>query len=454
MRTELKKTYLTLLCGLIGSVSFCQVQLPKTPSPSTFQTITPNQYMPENIIPIPNVPTVTNFGQDRVRQQNQQLIAEIEQNEKIRRQQQNQMYRDIAEFNKGRINYSLPSHAGKQGAIHFQKTFNQLNQTDFNDYSVKDLTFMVENTYFEDELDKAEFDNIISNIGKFLTTKMDELGYDKNSNSAKNFMIFQFFSERLELKNGTEHLPFEYDFEDYMAMQDYSKMFVTKLLKTQKGQCHSMPLLYLIVAEEIGAEAYLAYSPNHSYIRFLADNGKWYNIELTNGMFSTSSYILQSGFIKSEALLNKIYMQNLSDKEVMAQFYTDLANAYIAKYGYDDFVGNVVSKALELYPNSISANMIKANLLTMEFEYVCKQVVINPCNQQELQNIRHYPKVVEMLNAVNAQYATIDNLGYTHMPADAYQDWLQSMKKQESLQENQRINEQFKGLLNKQPVKN
>lgn len=454
MRTELKKTYLTLLCGLIGSVSFCQVQIPKPPKPSTFQMITPNQYMPESVLPIPNVPSVTDFGQNNIQKRNQQLIAEVERNEQIREQQQNQLNTDIAELNKSKINYTLSSHAGKQGASHFQETFNQLNQIDFNDYSVKDLTFMVENTYFEDELDKTEFDEIISNIGKFLTEKMDELGYDKNSNSAKNFMIFQFFSERLELKNGTEHLPFEYDFDDYMGIQDYSKMFVTKLLKTQKGQCHSMPLLYLIVAEEIGAEAFLAYSPNHSYIRFLADNGKWYNIELTNGMFSISSYILQSGFVKSEALLNKIYMQNLSKKELMAQFYTDLANAYIAKYGYDDFVGKLASKVLELYPNSISGNMIKANLLTMEFEYVCNQVGINPRNKQELQNIRYYPKVVEMLNAVNAQYATIDNLGYTHMPAEAYQDWLQSMKKQESLQENQKINEQFKGLLNKQPIKN
>lgn len=403
---------------------------------------------------MPNIPTVTDFGQNNIQKRNQQLIAEVERNEQLRRQQQNQMYRDVAEFNKGRINYSLPSHAGTQGASHFRNAFDQLNETDFNDYSVKDLTFLVENTFYEDELDKAEFDKIIANIGKFLTAKMEELGYDPNSNSAKNFMIFQFFSEKLELKNGTEHLPFKYDFEDYMGIQDYSKMFVTKLLKTQTGQCHSMPLLYLIVAEEIGAEAYLAYSPSHSYIRFLADNGKWYNIELTNGMFSTSSYILQSGFVKSEALLNKIYMQNLSDKELMAQFYTDLANSYIAKYGYDDFVGNVTSKALELYPNSISANMLKANLLTMEFEYICKQVGINPRNRQELQNIRHFPKIVEKLNAVNAQYVTIDNLGYTHMPAEAYQDWLQSMKKQENLQENERINEQFKGLSKQQPIKN
>lgn len=454
MKTVLKKTYLTLLCGLIGLLTFGQVPLPQTPQPSTFQTITPNLYMPENVITTPTIPTVTNFGQNNIQQRNQQLIAEAERNEQLRRQQNHQMYADIAKFNSNRINYSLPSHANKPGAAHFPDTFNQLNQTVLNDYSIKDLNFMVENAYFENELDKAEFDKIIENIGKFLTAKMYELGYDPNSNSAKNFMIFQFFSERLELKNGTEHLPFEYDFEDYMGVQDYSKMFVTKLLETQTGQCHSMPLLYLIVAEEIGAEAFLAYSPNHSYIRFLADNGKWYNIELTNGMFSTSSYILQSGFVKSEALLNKIYMQNLSDKELMAQFYTDLANGYIAKFGYDDFVGNVASKALELYPNSISANMIKANLLTMEFEYVCKQVGINPRDNQDLQNIRHFPKIVEKLNAVNAQYATIDNLGYTHMPAEAYQDWLQSMKKQENMQESQRINEQFKGLINQQPIKN
>lgn len=448
------KPKLILLFGMIGTLAFGQVQLPKTPTAWTFPTIPTDQYMPENVIPTPTVPTVTDFGQDRIRQQNERLMAEAERNERLRRQQQDQMYEDIAELNKGRINYSLPSHAEKQGATNFREAFGKLNQTDFNDFSVKDLTFLVEDTFYENELDKAEFDKIIANIGKFLNAKMEEFGYDPNSNSAKNFMIFQFFSERLKLKDGTEHLPFAYDFEDYMGIRDHSKMFVTKLLKTQTGQCHSMPLLYLIVAKELGAEAFLTYSPNHSYIRFLADNGKWYNIELTNGMFSTSSYILQSGFVKSEALLNKIYMQNLSEKELMAQFYTDLANGYIAKFGYDDFVGKVASKALELYPNSISANMIRANLLTMEFEYACKQVGINPRDNQDLQNIRHYPKIIEMLNSVNAQYATIDNLGYTHMPAEAYQDWLQSMKKQENMQESQRINEQFKGLINQQPIKN
>jgi hypothetical protein len=138
-------------------------------------------------------------------------------------------------------------------------------------------------------------------------------------------MLFQFFSEELKLGN-QKHLPFKYDFQDYMGINDYSKMFVTKLIHSGSGQCHSMPLLYLILAEEIGAEAFLSFSPNHSYIKFQDDKNKWFNIELTNGMLTASSFMLNSGFIKAEAMQSEIYMQNLSKQELLSQLYVDLAS--------------------------------------------------------------------------------------------------------------------------------
>lgn len=284
---------------------------------------------------------------------------------------------------------------------------------------------------------------------------MKELNYDLQSNSAKNFMLFQFFSETLQLKsNGVKHTAFQYDFDDYMGVKEHSKMFVSKLLETKKGQCHSMPLLYLILAEQIGAKAFLALSPNHSYIRFQDDVGKWYTIELTNGMFSTTSYILQSGYIKSEALQNKIYMQNLSKKELLSQFYVDLANGYTHKFGYDEFVQKLITKALALYPNSISANMIQSNLDTARFEYAMHQLGINPRKKEALQNIRYFPEAVDLLNKVNKQYDFVDNLGYEHMPAEAYQKWLQSMKGQKYIQDNETIKKQFKGVVAKKSLKN
>lgn len=454
MRKELQKPILTLLCGLIGSLSFCQVQLPKTPTPSTYQTITPNQYMPENVIPIPTVPTVTNFGQDRIRQQNQKLIAEVERNEQIREQQQRQLNVDVAEFNRNRINYSLPSKSGIESTKYYRKAFDQLNELNPNDFSVKDATFIIENAYFEEQQNYDDFNKLVKQTGDFLREKMGEMDFDSNSNVAKNYMLFKFFSDTLEIKSkNLKHLPFKYDFEDYQGIKDWSKMFVTKLLATGKGQCNSLPRLYMILAEEIGAEAFLSMSPNHSFIKFRDEDENWYNVELTNGMFTTTSSILLSGYIKSEALQNEIYLQTMSSKQLLAQLLADFAQGYARKFGYDPFVKKVVDRALELYPNSITTNMLNSNYLTIEFEYVANQVGINPRDREQLQNIRHFPKIVEKLNNVNAQYAKIDNLGFEHMPAEAYENWLNSLKENKQQQESQEMKEQFDIKL-KQPIKN
>lgn len=441
---KIQKLILTTLFGLIYSLTYCQIQLPKTPTPSTFQTITPNQYMPENVIPIPTVPTVTDFGQNRVQQQNQQLIAEVERNEQIKAQQRKQLYADIAKSRAERINYDLPSYGNIESTKHYRNAFDQLSQLDPNDFSVKEATFLIENAFFEEKMDYAEFEKTVKQTGDFLREKMNELGYDPNRNLAKNFMLFQFFADTLEIKSkNLKHLPFKYDFEDYQGIKDWSKMFVTKLLKTGKGQCNSLPRLYLILAEEIGAEAFLSLSPNHSYIKFRDEDENWYNVELTNGMFTTQSMILQSGFIKSEALQNGIYMQEMTEPQLLSQLLSDFAMGYTRKFGYDPFVKKVADKALELYPNSVTAQMIKSNYLTIQFEYVTQQVGINPRNRQELQNIRHFPKIVEMLNKVNAQYDKIDNLGFEFMSAEAYESWLASLNETKKKQDSEEMKQQF-----------
>lgn len=272
---------------------------------------------------------------------------------------------------------------------------------------------------------------------------MDELDYDTESNTAKNLILFQYFSE--EMKFGKiSHKPFKYDFEDFTGANDYSKMFVSKLMNTGTGQCHSMPLLYLILAEQIGAEAYLSFSPNHSYIRFPDDDGNTLSLELTNGMFSTNSFILQSGYVKSEALQNRIYMQSLSKQELLSQMYADLAGGYLHKYGYDEFIGEVINKSLELYPNNINARMYKANYQANKFEYVANELGIDPFNPRELQNIGNYPNAVNLLNEANLQTKQIENLGYEPMPMDAYVAWLNSVHAEKNKQESKEIQQSIK----------
>ncbi|ELM3645245.1 hypothetical protein RYR26_002522, partial [Flavobacterium psychrophilum] len=281
-----------ILLLLLPTITFGQVNFPTVPQPTQFQNYgRPNFGTPTN--PRINIQDLISDPMQNLNQeqqiQNEKLIREAQQRENQREQQMREVYRDINK-SKSNINYNLPSSSNKFGTEYYKQVFDKMQILDETNYSIKDVNFQIENAFFENKLGKAEFDKIIKQSGEFIIAKMKELNYDLNSNSAKNFMLFKFFSETLQLKGfKTKHLPLKYDFEDFNGDKNWSKMFVTKLLKTGKGQCHSLPLLYLTLAEEIGATAYLALAPKHSYIKFQDENKKWYNIELTNGMFTAPS---------------------------------------------------------------------------------------------------------------------------------------------------------------------
>jgi hypothetical protein len=440
-----------LLLLLLPIFTFAQESLPTVPQPTQMQNYSNQNYSNpnnKNVLPSSQNQYYNNdLDKQRQQKQHEQIMREVEQNEKLRIETLNQAHQDINEFNYSN-QFNLPSLANKKGTEYYRNVYDKMLNLNIEDYSIKDVNYQIENAYFEDKQDKAEFDKIIKESGKFIIDKMKELHYDTNDNFAKNFMLFEFFSETLQLKsNGLKHLPIKYDFDDFWGRKDWSKMFVTKLLRTRTGQCHSMPLLYLILAEEIGAEVYLAISPNHSYIKFQDENEKWYNLELTNGMLTVSSFIFNSGFIRAEAMQNKIYMQNLSKKELLSQFYVDLASGYLHKFGYDDFVEKVANKALELSPNSINANMVKANYNSERLNYALKKLKINPESKEDLERIGNYPEVVELFQTRNKQYQVIDDLGYQEISIEAYENWLGSLKESKNKQENEKLKKQAKGLI-------
>ena len=385
-----------------------------------------------------------------IQQRNQMLIQQADTQIQQRRIQSRQLVQEaISEFetnntNGTNINYNLPSKAHLKGTEHYRKVYKELLAMNKNDYSVKDITFKVENAYYENTKNKEKFNNTISEIGKFLLEKMDDFGYDKKSNVAKNFILFKFFADTLQIKKkDLKHLPIMYDFEDIMGKKDFSKMFVTKLLRANTGNCNSMPRLYLILAEEIGAEAFLSFSPHHSYIRFKDEEENWFNVELTNQMFSTETMILNSGFIKAEALNNGLFMRSLSKKEHFAHMLIEFANGYTHKYGYDDFVLKVTNKALELYPNLLTGHFHLSNYNSQNFENVAKQLNINPRDKQDLQKIKNYPKAIELLKKVQQEYNLIDNLGYEFITEAQYKNWIISLQKEKGNQKVQEIKEKL-----------
>ncbi len=413
-----------ILIGLTIN-SFGQIKTPKTPTVSTFKpvntnTTQTNQTPRQNYVPQSNGTTI--YENDLKRQQSKQQMI-------------NEFRREAETTNStSSVSYSLPSYGHIPETNHYKTAFAELSKMEDTSFSVQRAEFLVENAFYENKGNYEHFDKVIAEIGQFILWKMEELNYDKNSNLAKNLILLQFFSDTLKIESKQmEHLPFKYEFDDYMGHNDWSNMFVEKLLRTNKGQCHSLPLLYLILAEEIGANAYLTFSPNHSYIKFQDDNDKWINVELTNGMLTTDAFILQSGYMKAEALQSKIYMQPLTQKQLLSEMMVDLAKGYSVKFGYDEFVEKVLEKAIELYPNNIFAQMTKSDYRTLHFFYVQKQLNVKP---NEIQN---YPKAKELLDKMYEQYDLIDNLGYEEMPLEDYEKWLNSLNEAKQQQESKQI---------------
>jgi len=137
----------------------------------------------------------------------------------------------------------------------------------------KAAVYEVENAFYDGKLPISLFDKDLQNLLNLIEIVInnDSLEYyesdkDRISNFAAIFKVMTDTSY-YNVKGAVYFRePLTYDFNDVFGQEDWTNMFVTKLLATNKGNCHSLPYLYKILAEELGETAHLALAPNHIYI--------------------------------------------------------------------------------------------------------------------------------------------------------------------------------------------
>lgn len=384
---------------------------------------------------------------DKLRKQNEALIQETQReiNAQIKQQNQKKILEQLG--NDYTKIYSLNSFADNAQTKAYYSAFENLSKLNPENYSIADATFLVENAFYNNDKNfQNTFQNYIQKATKIIRSEITKKKIDDDDSPSKNVEIFKYFSQDTKQNGQVVHKAMKYDFDDYFGTKDYSKMFVSKLMKTNSGQCHSMPLLYLILAEQLGAKANLVMSPNHSYIRFEDSDGEMQSIELTNGMFSTDTFVLNSGYIKSEGLQSGIYMKNLSEKELLSQTFVDLASGYIHKFGYDEFVAKVLEKALELNPNNVNASAWKSNTDQTRFLQATKRLGLNPQNTEDFENIKKNPHLVGQMLEIKHGHEKIEKAGYSTMTSEEYSTWLGSLQKGENKQKNKEIAERLRAL--------
>jgi len=295
--------------------------------------------------------------------------------------------------------------------------------------SFKKAVFLTEDAYFNNKLNKKAYDNTITLYAEFCRTLM-RLGSIDYAEKDKDIAmgqcaVYMFMTDSIPIsinERSVLHAPFSYNYEDFAGQKDWFSMFVSNLMETNIGNCHSLPYLYKIIMDELGYKSHLALAPNHIYIK--ANNKKvgWYNIELTCADFPTDAWYAASGYIHTDAIRNGIYMRALSDKEAVAMTLVDLAQGYQSKFGIEDgsFIIKCCDTALEHFPNYINSMLLKAEILTELYR---------ESNDKEL-----FSQMTEL-------YTNIHKLGYRKMPQQMYANWLNSLNAEDR-------NQGIKAILN------
>jgi hypothetical protein len=287
--------------------------------------------------------------------------------------------------------------------------------------SFKRAVFLTENAYFRNELEYDGFCALIAELVQTCrvleaqTAPQLLYGHADKPQVVRHAVLFRLLHDSTRFQNGRVLLPFRYDFNDFNGAADWRQMFVSKLLVKHTGNCHSLPFLYKMVADEIGAPTWLALAPNHIYLKQHNQQDGWYNTELTSGTFPNDAWLMASGYVSKETIVSGIYMDTLSARQSVALCLVDLAKGYERQMGpgSEAFVLQCTDLALHYFPHYINALLLRAEALRRQFE-----------RQQ------HSATAVPAYAAMEAAYTRIFETGYREIPAPMYAEWLQLVQKE------------------------
>lgn len=328
---------------------------------------------------------------------------------------------------------------------YYRFAFEQLSTFNPDEFSLTNAVYLVENAYINNKISYPDFIRAIKQRADFARQIIKREKLNSKDNLSLNFAIQELFKHSNSYYNSQSKQsitipPIKYDFTDFQGQKDYRQVMVTKMLATGSGQCHSMPLGYLMIAEQLGAKAWLSLAPQHSFIQFKDGRGRLTLFETTNGNYVSSSWMIQSGFINAKALQNHSYLDTLSSRQLYAECLADLLLGYLHKFGYDDYADNIRQSIVKMNP----ANMIAAIVDAQHKQDIALRM-LQKAGRPSIDKLPNYPEAYSAYLSMQEAIEKVDNLGYQDMPAEAYAKWLQSIESEKKKQQNKALNEQMAG---------
>lgn len=168
-----------------------------------------------------------------------------------------------------------------------------------------------------------------------------------------------------------DNRPFAYDMRDPLGRDIQNKLLAT-YVRRRLGNCVSMPILFLILADRLGLNVGLATAPHHVFVRYTTPAGRAVNLETTSGGHPARDVWYRENMPMTDAAIaNGIYMRTLSRRESVAHMAMIVVELLAGSQRHQDVI-DVTGTILEHSPNDIAALLYQASaygaMFTQEFE--------------------------------------------------------------------------------------
>jgi regulator of sirC expression with transglutaminase-like and TPR domain len=144
--------------------------------------------------------------------------------------------------------------------------------------------------------------------------------------------------------------PFSYDHADPFGLNIQNKLLST-YLRTRKGNCISMPTLFLIIADRLGLNVSFGLAPLHVFVRYTDPQGRAFNLETTSGAnLARPEWYRQNMPMTDRAIISGLYFRTLSRQEVIAHMESTVMEARHGEGKYEEaiVIGTAILKQFPL----------------------------------------------------------------------------------------------------------
>jgi len=212
-----------------------------------------------------------------------------------------------------------------------------------------------------------------------------------------------------------DHKPFQYDLSDPLGTKLANKLLST-YLATRRGNCASMPVLFVILADRLGVHVALSTAPFHLFVKFIDDaTGATYNLETTSGGYPARDiWYKQKMAITDEAVRNGVYLKTLSRKEAVAVMAELLMEHYVAQKRYPEII-EIADLITHYYPNNVDATLTKGSVYGHLIETEFKQKYPRPVDIPQ----KLLPKYQSYVRENEIAFQRAEALGWREEQSDA-----------------------------------